>query len=374
MGEKPVCWVGFDTSNYTTSVAVAIQDDAAPCGISVVANLKTLLPVPPGGRGLRQSEAVFAHVKNLPAMVDTLGRVLSEGGYRVAAVGYSARPRDAADSYMPCFLEGAVAAGAFAAGCGAPVYAFSHQSGHIAAAMFGAGLLTGSEKDGIRFPNRPLLAFHVSGGTTEAVLVRPRQEDAGTATPGGHDGRGQPLAGGFSVEIVGGSADLHAGQVIDRAGVMMGLPFPCGPALEALAASNQRKLPPIKLSVKDGLCNLSGVENQAAKLWQETADAPLVSAFVLTYVGRTLRRMTDQIQQKLAGSGDGFPVLYAGGVMSNRLIRPLLREGVRWETHFAPPAYAADNAAGVALLCAGSSWQTLHAPLPAHPQESLPLA
>ena len=134
---------------------------------------------------------------------------------------------------------------------------------------------------------------------------------------------------------------------------MMGLSFPCGPALEALAASNQSKLPPVKLSVRDGFCNLSGVENQAARLWQETGDAPLVSAFVLTCVGRTLRRMTDQLQQKLAGPGEYLPVLYAGGVMSNRLIRPLLREGAGWETHFAPPAYAADNAAGVALLCAG---------------------
>lgn len=357
MSEGLDCWVGFDTSNYTTSVAVAVRDGAAPGGVSVVANLKTPLPVPPGGRGLRQSEAVFAHVRNLPGMTDALGRVLSGSGYRVAAVGYSARPRDAADSYMPCFLEGAVAARAFAAGCGVPVYAFSHQSGHIAAAMYGASLLTGSGEDGLRFPDTPLLAFHVSGGTTEAVLVRPRPEGAEQEIPTADDGRAdghtvQPLAGGFSVEIVGGSADLHAGQVIDRAGVMMGLSFPCGPALEALAASNQSKLPPVKLSVRDGFCNLSGVENQAARLWQETGDAPLVSAFVLTCVGRTLRRMTDQLQQKLAGPGEYLPVLYAGGVMSNRLIRPLLREGAGWETHFAPPAYAADNAAGVALLCA----------------------
>lgn len=346
MTDRPICWVGFDTSNYTTSVAVVAYSAGDASGKpAVAANLKTALPVAPGGRGLRQSEAVFAHVKNLPGMLEQLRRTLSDGGYRVAAVGYSARPRDAADSYMPCFLEGAVAARAFAAGCGAPLYAFSHQSGHITAAMYGAGLLSPCA-EGL-LPQYPFLAFHVSGGTTEAVIVRPRENGLTDAEPG------ESLAGGFAVEIVGGGADLHAGQVIDRAGVMMGLSFPCGPAMETLAVTNRKKLPPIKLSVKGGVCNLSGVENLAACLWQESSDAPYVSAFVLTYIGRTLRRMTDQIQEKLAfAGGTALPVLYAGGVMSNHFIRPLLCEGAGWNTHFAPPALSADNAAGTALLCA----------------------
>lgn len=332
MSELTPCWVGFDTSNYTTSVAVATRDPDRPCTLRVAANLKSPLPVAAGGRGLRQSDAVFAHVKNLPGLISSLRGVLTDGGYTVRAVGVSAKPRDAEDSYMPCFLEGVVAAEAFAAGCGCPVHRFSHQSGHITAALYSSGALYRGRAAG-----EPLagdrLAFHVSGGTTEAVIAHPK-------------------AGGFDVQLVGHGADLHAGQVVDRVGVMLGLAFPCGPALEALAVKNQKKLPPIRVCVKDGVCNLSGVENMAAKLWKDTADAALVAAFTLTFIGRTLRTMTDQIQEKIAESGTTLPVVYAGGVMSNRFIRPILAEGTRWEVLFSEPAFSADNAAGIALLCA----------------------
>lgn len=376
--EHPCCWVGFDTSNYTTSVAVVTLEGAEP---RIIANLKAPLPVPPGGRGLRQSDAVFAHAKHLPDMADQLGHILKESGVRVAAVGYSARPRDAVDSYMPCFLQGAVAARSFAAGCGVPVYSFSHQSGHIMAALCGAGHLV-HQVHGL-LPERPWLAFHVSGGTTEAVVATPRTNvrikqdthdeyaemtDHGQHMEGTCDGCTEDmydtygLDGGFSVRVVGGGADLHAGQVIDRVGVLMGLDFPAGPALEALACTYHKKLPPMRLSVEQGVCHLSGLENQAAKLWQETGDASLVAAYVLTFIGRTLRRMTDQIQQTLATQGAELPVLYAGGVMSNYWIRPLLTQGTSWSVSFAPPVLAADNAVGVALLCADRYLRSLEMP------------
>ena len=325
MSDRPLCWVGIDTSNYTTSMAAcAVGEDGR---LTVIANYKAPLPVKEGERGLRQSDAVFAHVKNLPAVTRELCEVI-DGGYRVAAVGYSATPRDAEGSYMPCFLCGRVAAESYAAGASIETRAFSHQSGHIMAALYSSGALEDellSEKE--------FLAFHVSGGTTEVVVARPRY-------------------GGFDVELVGGSADLHAGQVIDRIGVLMGLDFPCGRAMEQLAATylaEHGAIKGLKVSVKDGRCNLSGLENQASELWRKTGDAGQVSAFVLSFIGKSLRRMTEQVQERLASP---LPVVYAGGVMSNHLIRPMLRDGAAWETYFAEPAYSADNAAGVALLCA----------------------
>lgn len=325
---KPLCWVGFDTSNYTTSAAVcALGEDGR---LTVVANLKVLLPVAEGSRGLRQSDAVFAHVKNLPVVTAQLRRVLEEGNYRVAAVGYSVTPRDAEDSYMPCFLTGGVAAKAFAAGAGVPTFGCSHQSGHIMAALYSSGALF---EDG--FLDKPFLAFHVSGGTTEAVRVSREADRAG-----------------FSTEILGLGADLHAGQVIDRVGVMMGLKFPCGREMEMLATEYLACHDPIKglkISVKDGVCHLSGLENMAADLWKKTGDKGYVSAFVLSFIGKTLRRMTDQIQESL---GVPLPVVYGGGVMSNQLIRPMLRDKAPWQTYFSEPAFSADNAAGTAILCA----------------------
>ncbi len=331
------CWVGFDTSNYTTSAAACtVSEDGR---ITVLANCKAPLPVAEGARGLRQSDAVFAHTKNLPSVIRELRGILEAGNSRVAAVGVSATPRDAADSYMPCFLTGIAAAEAFAAGSaaagsaaaggGVEVQRFSHQSGHIMAALYSSGALSEG-----KLLTDDFLAFHVSGGTTEAVVAHPRE-------------------GGFDVEIVGYGADLHAGQVIDRVGVMMGLDFPCGHALEELAVQNTKPLPQIKTCVRDGVCHLSGLENQAADLWKKTGNAPLVAAYTLTTIGKSLRKMTDQLQGQRTANGETvLPVVYAGGVMSNKFIRPILTKGAGWRVYFSEPAFSADNAAGTAILCA----------------------
>lgn len=305
------CFIGVDTSNYTTSVALATAEG------EILANLKAPLPVKAGERGLRQSEAVFAHVKNLPALMRELRTHLQEN--RVRAVGVSTRPRDAEDSYMPCFLSGLAAAESLAAGLNVPLTEFSHQNGHVMAALYGA--------DATHLIGEDFLAFHVSGGTTEMLLVRPCGRD-------------------FSIELIGGTADLNAGQVVDRIGVAMGLSFPCGSALELLAKENAKKVPKPRVCVKEGACNLSGLENMALKLFADTDDKPLVAAFVLEFIAQTLAQMTAWGREKYGE----LPVLFAGGVMSNRLIAQNIC--ARFENvYFSMPAFSADNAAGVALLC-----------------------
>ena len=305
------CYVGIDTSNYTTSLAIATAQG------EIIANLKAPLPVKAGERGLRQSDAVFAHVKNLPTLMQQLREVLAS--HRVLGIGVSTSPRDAEDSYMPCFLSGRVAAESLAAGLSLPVDEFSHQNGHVMAALYGA--------DAMHLIGKDFLAFHVSGGTTEMLFVRPRGRD-------------------FSVELIGGTADLNAGQVVDRIGVAMGLSFPCGPALELLAKENTKKVPKPRVCVKEGACNLSGLENMALKLLADTGDKSLVAAFVLEFIAETLARMTAWGRERDAQ----LPVLFAGGVMSNRLIAENIC--ARFENvYFSKPAFSADNAAGVALLC-----------------------
>ena len=307
------CYIGFDTSNYTTSAAICTEDGR------VIANCKRPLPVKEGERGLRQSDAVFAHVRNLPSLTEELGRVLAEEGLIPLAVGVSTRPRDAEGSYMPCFLAGRAAAGAFAAARDLPIYEFSHQNGHIMAALYSSG-------EAERLSQAPFLAFHVSGGTTEALLVTPKGTD-------------------FSVSLVGETDDINAGQAIDRVGVALGLSFPCGRELERLASQYQGKIYRHPVCVREGRCSLSGVENIALRLWKETKDAPAVAAFVFDFVGRTLLAMGEQIEEKQGP----MPVLFAGGVMSNQLMRKRLSE--RFDASFSEPAFSADNAAGVALLC-----------------------
>lgn len=306
------CYIGFDTSNYTTSAAVC--DDSG----EVIANFKLPLPVKSGERGLRQADAVFSHIKNLPTVTDELSELLSSG-YEPVAVGVSSRPRDAEDSYMPCFLSGVAAAHAFAAARGLEVFNFSHQSGHIMAAAYSSG-----EAD--RLLGGRFIAFHVSGGTTEALLA-------------------EPSGNSFSAELVGETLDLNAGQVIDRIGVALGLDFPCGAALERLALEHKERLPRSTVSVKDGCCNLSGLENMALKIYEKEKNKSLTAAFVFDFICRTLMAMCQQLTDRYGR----MPVLFAGGVMSNTYMREKIK--AEYDAYFSEPVFSADNAAGIALLC-----------------------
>lgn len=304
-------FLGIDTSNYTTSAAIVDGEG------TLVLNAKRPLPVAEGERGLRQSDAVFAHIKNMPSLMEEV-RDTMRGG-RLMAIGVSEAPRRAEGSYMPCFLSGVASATTAAAATGVPLYRFSHQCGHLAAAILSSG-----RHD---LFSRPFGAFHVSGGTTEVLLV---------------DGF---AADGFSVKLLGGTADLNAGQVIDRIGVSMGLRFPCGKQLEELADAHSGKVRRPRISVRGLEANLSGVENQAAKMLAEGQSREAVAAYVLDYIAETLAALTAGL---FAEAGD-LPVLYSGGVMSNRRIRARLSP--LGDTAFAEPALSADNAAGIALLC-----------------------
>ena len=301
--------IGIDTSNYTTSYAIIAEDG------ELVANLKRPLPVKPGERGLRQSDAVFAHVKNLPELAAEARGYLD--GRRILAIGVSEKPRNVAGSYMPCFLTGVSVAEHLSAAIGAPIYKFSHQCGHVMAAIYSSGRYD--------LLKSPFAAYHVSGGTTELLRVC-------------CDGDG------FATELLGGTADLNAGQIIDRVGVFMGLRFPAGRYIEELALQYSGIVPKRKPPVKGMQANLSGLENLAIKLYKESGDASLTSAFVLDYVGRAIELTCDEFVRVYGR----VPFVFAGGVMCNSIIKARL--SARFDAVFAEPAMSADNAVGTAAL------------------------
>ena len=300
-----VC-LGLDTSNYTTSAAVF--------GDGTAQNKGRLLDVPAGTLGLRQSGAVFQHVKRLHLMV----MALRDEGFlqSIAAVGASDRPRAVEGSYMPCFLVGAGQGQALAAALGVPFFPCSHQQGHIAAAAWSAGheeLL-----------DRPHLAWHLSGGTTELLLV-------------------QPEGANVKASKLGGTSDISAGQLIDRAGVLLGLPFPAGKALDGLYEGGG-PVKPFPVKVNDGIFSLSGMENQVKALAASGGSKTDVARFVLDTVSDTVARATRAAQERYPG----LPVLCSGGVASNRRLREVMSE--RCGALFARPEYSTDNALGVAIL------------------------
>lgn len=340
--------LAIDTSNYTTSAAYSTPDSGFVSGGFLLKQEKQLLAVRPGERGLRQSDAVFAHTVNLPPILESLLSSLPDDA-EIAAVGVSTRPRNLDGSYMPCFLCGEGMARGIAVSLGVPLYRFSHQEGHIAAAAYSAVYapdgVPGKPVDPVHdtaLSDTPFLAFHVSGGTTDLLHVAPN----GT---------------GYDITPLGTSLDLHAGQAIDRIGVTLGLSFPCGPALEELASSFTGKLPSPKTCVRGCDCNLSGVENLAAKMKREGAPDCEIAAFTFAFLEKTLAEMT----KNALAVYPGLPVLYAGGVMSNRFMRASLTkncEKSHSRAYFSAPAFSSDNAAGVSLLTCRAYLGDTHEP------------
>ena len=298
-------YLGLDTSNYTTSSAIYSND--------LVVQSKKLLPVKEGEKGLRQSDAVFHHTVQMPEVINKL---FDNQKFDIKAVGCSSKPCDTPNSYMPCFLVGKNTAFTVSKALGVPYYEFSHQSGHIAAAIYSTGRSDLLEKE--------FIAFHLSGGTTQAILVKPYKETV------------------FKTQLVAESLDLKAGQAIDRVGLMLGLKFPCGAELEKLALQSDSKFN-IKVQLKGNDCCLSGLENQCKKMLDNYKKED-VALYCIEYIKKVLSEMTGNLQN-VYGNID---FLYAGGVMSNSIIRNYISD--KFNGYFAKPEFSCDNASGIAYL------------------------
>ena len=295
-------YLGFDTSNYTTSVAV--YD-----GVEIK-QAKKVLCVKSGEKGLRQSDAVFQHTVNMPSLLNSLEL------NNISAVGVSTRPRNIEGSYMPCFLVGVNTANAVSKAAGVPMYETSHQVGHILASLYSVNRLD--------LINERFIAFHLSGGTTEALLVKPDESEI------------------ISVEIIAQSLDLKAGQAVDRTGVMLGLDFPCGKQLDLLSRECEQNFK-IKPSMKGLDCSLSGVENKARTMLESGASKQEIAKFTLTYISQTICEMLRRIKREYGE----LPVVFSGGVASNSLLRQYVNN--EFNAYFAQSEFSLDNAAGCAV-------------------------
>ena len=298
-------YLGFDTSNYTTSIA-------AFDGVKGEFRSR-LLDVKPGELGLRQSDAVFAHVKRLPELADALFQCVDRSSIR--AIGVSTRPRAVEGSYMPCFLAGVSVAKTMASALGVPCYEFSHQQGHIAAALWSA--------DRMDLMCRPHLAWHLSGGTTELLLVEPKGKNV------------------KAVQI-GGTSDISAGMIMDRTGKMLNLNFPSGKALDQLSHEAERQ-EYFKVKTADLRFSLSGLENKVGQYYEKSGNSADTAYFAVRSVCDAVVRTTkDALKQY-----PGFPVVFSGGVASNSMLR---EQCARFDPVFALPALSTDNAMGTAVL------------------------
>lgn len=297
--------VGFDTSNYTTSVAFYDGEGGVNCS--------QLLPVKPGELGLRQSDAVFHHTKSLPELS---GRLFSHiQTDQIAAVGVSTRPRAVEGSYMPCFMVGYSHAKLLSEALHVPLVECSHQQGHVAASAFSA--------DRLDLLDQPHLAWHLSGGTTELLLVEPMGKD-------------------LSCKRIGGTSDISAGQLIDRTGQLLQLPFPSGKHLDMLSMETDAQ-DLFKVKCSDMTFSLSGVQNKVSQYYESGRSPADTAGYALRSVSHGVYQATLQAKKAYPG----LPVVFSGGVASNSLLRHVMAP---LEPVFAEPKYSTDNAIGVAVI------------------------
>ena len=298
--------IGIDTSNYTTSIAFWDGTTGENCS--------KLLPVKPGELGLRQSDAVFAHIKSLPELS---GRLFSHimGADPITAVGVSTRPRAVEGSYMPCFMVGYSHGKLLADSLHVPLIEVSHQQGHVAAALWGA--------ERMELMDQPHLAWHLSGGTTELLLV-------------------EPMGKNVSCTKIGGTTDISAGQLIDRTGQLLKLPFPSGKYLDELSREGENG-DFFRVKCQNMTFSLSGVQNKVQQ-YDQQAHAPAETA---SYALKSICYAVAQATRQALNAYPGLEVVFSGGVASNTMLR---REVAPLNPVFSPTQYATDNAMGVAVL------------------------
>ena len=297
--------IGIDTSNYTTSIAYFDGNGGVNCS--------RLLPVKQGELGLRQSDAVFAHIKSLPELS---GRLFSDAQTgNITAVGVSTRPRAVEGSYMPCFMVGYSHARMMADMLQVPLVEVSHQQGHVAASLWSAGHL--------ELMDEPHLAWHLSGGTTELLLVEPERKNVRCTK-------------------IGGTTDISAGQLIDRTGQLLELPFPSGKHIDALSREAQMK-ETFKVKCPGLEFSLSGVQNKVQQFHEKHGIPAETAAYALRCVARAVYQATENAMKAYPGCR----VVFSGGVASNSMLREITAP---LNPVYSQPQFSTDNAMGVAVL------------------------
>ena len=297
--------IGIDTSNYTTSIACFNGERGVNCS--------KLLPVKQGELGLRQSDAVFAHIKSLPELS---GRLFSHvRAEEITAVGVSTRPRAVEGSYMPCFMVGYSHAKMLAELLKVPLLEVSHQQGHVAASLWSSGHL--------ELMDEPHLAWHLSGGTTELLLVEPEGKNVNCTK-------------------IGGTTDISAGQLIDRTGQLLNLPFPSGKHMDALSREAAMK-ETFKVKCSNMQFSLSGVQNKVQQFHEKHGIPAETAAYALRCVAKAVYQASEQALKAYPG----LRIVFSGGVASNSMLREVIRP---LNPIFSEPQYSTDNAMGVAVL------------------------
>lgn len=307
-------FLGIDTSNYMTSICYIDENRR------IIYEGRKLLEVKKGEKGLKQSDALFQHIKNMPELFKEAGAM---NDYILSAICVSKTPRPVSASYMPVFLAGTTIAESMAYSFDIPLIFSSHQEGHISAGLHSLDNTSTNDK---------FICVHLSGGTSEFLEVEKKDYY-------------------YNIKKLGGTLDLHAGQLIDRVGVLLGLPFPSGAYIEKLAKDSGDDFQKLSTTIKDFSFHLSGAETEVKKRVSLDVDRNKIARSVENVIANSVVKVLN----KIVAEGITNEILFVGGVAQNQYIRDYLvnkleKKNNNIKIYFAKKKYSGDNAFGIANI------------------------
>jgi len=336
--------LGLETScDETAAAVVRLAPGGATEVLSSVIASQIAAHAPFGG--VVPEIAARAHVESIDAIA---ARALAEAG--VGFDGLTGVAATAGPGLVGGVMVGLSFGKAVALARGLPLVAVNHLEGHAVSARLAAEVAY------------PFLLLLVSGGHCQLLEV----------------------AGVGACRRLGSTIDDAAGEAFDKIAKTLGLPYPGGPALEALAATgdpDRFTLPRMLLGRKDCDFSFSGLKTAAARLAEGlTTDAERadLAAAVQAAIAQQLAERSDRAMAAYAvrHPGQGLRFVVAGGVAANKAVRARLQAvaEARGFSFTAPPlAYCTDNAAMIALAGAERLTLGLSDPLDAAARPRWPL-
>lgn len=263
------------------------------------------------------------HIRRVTPLIE---QVRSIAGVPLSALGAIAYTRG--PGLSGALLVGAATAASLAYSLGVPAIPVNHMEGHLLSPLLGQPA-----------PAFPFVALLVSGGHTQLLAAR---------------GIGQ-------YELLGDTLDDAAGEAFDKSAKLMGLPYPGGPSLAALAAKGQAgrfKLPRPMLRSGDLDFSFSGLKTavltQVNKLTQPNKQ-PLREADCADLAAEIQEAITEVLVAKSVAAMHASGIkrlVVAGGVSANQRLRARLDQAHQksdFEVSFPPIALCSDNGAMIAL-------------------------
>jgi N6-L-threonylcarbamoyladenine synthase len=255
------------------------------------------------------------HIRRLVPLTRRVLDLARKEPHELTGIGYTEGP-----GLAGALLVGASFAHALAASLRIPALGIHHLEGHLLSPLLSA-----------RPPAFPFVALLVSGGHTQLMRV---------------DGVGR-------YRLLGETQDDAAGEAFDKTAKLLGLGYPGGPALSALAERGhpgRTKLPRPMLASGDLDFSFSGLKTAVVTLLQKDSalsKAELARAFVDAIVEVLAAKCIRALQQE---SLDRLVV--AGGVGANHQLRAALDAAAarqRFEVFYPEPELCTDNGAMIAL-------------------------